>query len=78
MGADSQRPDTNMSFFKVLQKSENYDRFKKGHDGEAYLRLGIYAKKSLADVKKDAICNCGHEANDHDEGDDDVMFVQHL
>jgi len=30
MGSDSQKPDTNLSFFKVLQKSENYERFKKG------------------------------------------------
>ncbi|MHA7734061.1 hypothetical protein [Nitrosopumilus sp. S6] len=71
MGADSQKPDTNMSFFKILQKSENYERFKKGHGGEAYLRLGTYAHKSLSDVKKDALCNCGHEARDHDENDND-------
>ena len=71
MGADSQKPDTNMSFFKVLHKSENYERFKKGHGGEAYLRLGTYAHKELGDVKKDALCNCGHEARDHDENDND-------
>jgi hypothetical protein len=58
MGADSQKPDTNLSFFKVLHKSENYERFKKGHGGE----------------KKNALCNCGHEARDHDEGDDDVCL----
>ncbi len=74
MGADSQKPDTNLSFFKELSKSENYERFKKGHGGEAYLRLGVYAKKSLNDVKKDAICECSHEAQDHDEGDDDVCL----
>ncbi|MBI1663513.1 MAG: hypothetical protein IS860_08510 [Nitrosopumilus sp.] len=74
MGADSQKPDTNMSFYKVLQKSENYERFKKGHGGEAYLRLGTYAKKSLDDAKKDAMCNCGHEAVDHDEGDGDACL----
>ena len=74
LGSDSQKPDTNLSFFKVLQKSENYERFKKGHDGEAYLRLGVYAKKSLCDVKKDALCDCGHESQDHDEGDDDVCL----
>ncbi len=74
MGSDSQKPDTNLSFFKVLQKSENYERFKKGHGGEAYLRLGIYEKKLLGDVKKKALCNCGHEARDHDEGDDDVCL----
>ncbi|MBC8516139.1 MAG: hypothetical protein H8D31_02720 [Nitrosopumilus sp.] len=74
MGADSQKPDTNLSFFKELTKSENYERFKKGHDGEAYLRLGVYAKKSLDDVKKDAVCDCSHEAQDHDEGDNDVCL----
>lgn len=74
MGGDSQRPDTDLNFFKVLPKSENYSRFKKGHGGEAYLRLGIYADKSLADVKKDALCTCKHEAADHDEGDGDVCL----
>ncbi|MHA7646619.1 hypothetical protein [Nitrosopumilus sp. S4] len=74
MGADSQKPDSNLSFYKILPKSENYERFKKGHGGEAYLRLGVYAKKSLADVKKDSVCNCGHEAEDHDEGDNDVCL----
>ncbi len=74
MGADSQKSDTNLSFFKVLQKSENYERFKKGHGGEAYLRLGVYTKKLLNDVKNSALCNCGHKADDHDEGDDDVCL----
>jgi len=74
MGSDSQKNETNLSFFKELDKSENYERFKKGHDGEAYLRLGIYAKKSLDDVKKDAVCSCTHEARDHDEGDDDACL----
>ncbi len=74
MGSDSQKPDTNLSFFKELPKSENYERFKKGHDGEAYLRLGVYAEKLLGDVKKDAVCNCSHEAQDHDDGDGDVCL----
>lgn len=74
MGSESQKPETNLSFFKVLHKSENYERFKKGHDGEAYLRLGVYSKKTLDDVKKHALCNCGHEAEDHDEGDNDVCL----
>ena len=65
IGSDSQHPESNMSFFKVLQKSENYERFKKGHGGEAYLRLGIYTKKSREDVKNDALCDCGHAAEDH-------------
>lgn len=74
MGSDSQKPDANMSFFKVLPKSENYERFKKGHEGEAYLRLGVYSKKSLDDVKKNALCDCGHESQDHDEGDGDICL----
>jgi hypothetical protein len=36
--------------------------------------LGVYAKKTLSDVKKNALCNCSHEARDHDEGDDDVCL----
>ena len=74
IGSDSQHPESNLSFFKVLQKSENYERFKKGHDGEAYLRLGTYAKKYRNDVKNDALCDCGHAAEDHDEGDDDTCL----
>ena len=74
MGSDSQKPDTNLAFFKVLPKSENYERFKAGHGGEAYLRLGVYTAISLDDAKKNAVCNCGHEAQDHDEGDDDVCL----
>jgi len=74
LGSDSQKPATNMSFFKVLPKSEHYERFKKGHDGEAYLRLGVYKKHSLDDAKKNAMCVCNHEARDHDEGDDDVCL----
>ncbi len=76
LGSDSQRPENNFSFFKVLQKSENYDRFKKGHGGEAYLRLGVYAKKSRNDVKKDALCDCSHTAEDHDEGDNDSCLYE--
>ena len=76
MGADSRRPQSNFSFFKMLPKSENYERFKKGHDGEAYLRLGIYSDKSLKDVKHDAICNCGHAAEDHDKNDEDACLYE--
>ncbi len=67
MASESKKPESNMSFYKVLAKSENYERFKKGHDGEAYLRLGVYSKKHFDDVKDDAICNCGHEKEDHEE-----------
>ena len=64
-----------MCFFKILHKSEHYERFKEGHDGEAYLRLGVYSKKYKKDVKRDAICNCGHRKDDHEEsgGDDCLM-----
>ena len=74
MGSDSKNNETNLSFFKELPKSENYDRFKNGHGGEAYVRFGIYTKKSLDDVKKDAICDCTHESRDHDEGDGDACL----
>ena len=70
VGADSSHPDTNMSFFKILPKSKNYERFKKGHGGEAYLRLGTFAKKYIKDVKDDAVCNCGHIKEDHDDSKD--------
>ncbi len=74
MGSDSQKPNTNLAFFKILPKSEHYERFKKCSGGEAYLRLGEYTEKSLSDAKKGDLCSCGHEANDHDEGDDDVCL----
>ncbi len=70
MGSDSMRPDTNMSFFKILPKSEHYERFKKGHGGEAYLRLGTYTKKYRNEVKDDAICDCSHMREDHDDSED--------
>ncbi|PBO85734.1 MAG: hypothetical protein COA77_02405 [Thaumarchaeota archaeon] len=74
LGSDSQKPATNLSFFKVLPKSEHYERFKKGHGGEAYLRLGVYKQQTLDDAKKSAMCACNHEAQDHDEGDGDVCL----
>ena len=74
MGADSQKQDTNISMYKLLPKSEHYERFKKGHGGEAYLRFGVYTKKTLENSKKDTLCDCGHDAVDHDENDDDVCL----
>jgi hypothetical protein len=77
MGGDSQKPDTNLSFYKELKKSENYERFKNGHRGEAYLRLGIYAKKFKNEVKDDAVCNCGHLKEDHDDSEDnDECYIE--
>ncbi|MCH7968085.1 MAG: hypothetical protein IH841_02370 [Thaumarchaeota archaeon] len=77
MGAESQRPDRNSSLFKVLKKSENYERFKNGHGGEAYLRLGVYSKKFKKDVNEDAVCNCGHIMEDHDDSEDnDECFYE--
>ena len=76
MGGDSSKPDSNKSFFKILQKSSNYERFKNGHGGEAYLRLGTYTKKFKKDVKDDAVCDCGHIKEDHEEGDLDDCLVE--
>ena len=77
MGAESRRTENNRFLFKVLPKSSHYDRFKKGQEGTAYLRLGTYSKKLKKDVKGDAKCNCGHIKEDHEEGkdDDSCLFV---
>ena len=58
MGADSQKPESNLSFYKVLHKSEHYERFKKGHGGEAYLRLEHMHTSHLM-KSKGSFCNCG-------------------
>ena len=77
MGGDSSKPQANKSFFKILDQSPNYERFKKGHGGEAYLRLGTYTKKFKKDVKNDAVCDCGHIKEDHDEeADHDDCLVE--
>lgn len=67
IGSDSQRSQNNMNFFKILPKSDNYDRFKKGSDGNAYLRFGVYSEKNKKSAKGNDVCNCKHEAEDHDE-----------
>lgn len=69
MGAESKRPESSTAFFRSMPFSDNYERFKRGNGGEAYLRLGMYAKKRLGDVKDDAVCECGHEAEDHGDGE---------
>jgi len=76
MGSDSKRVENNSSLFKILPKSDYYERFKKGHDGEAYLRLGVYTKKFKKDVKNDAICSCSHVKEDHEEEDDDSCLFE--
>lgn len=77
MAAESKRPESNIAFFHSMPLSKNYERFKSGIDGEAYLRLGMYAKKDLADVKDDAVCECGHEAEDHgEEAHDDLEATE--
>jgi hypothetical protein len=65
LASESRRPGQNRSIFKLLSKSENYLRFKKGHQGEAYLRFAVYYQKTENQVKDDAVCNCGHEKSDH-------------
>ena len=76
VGAESRRTENNRFLFKVLPKSSHYDRFKKGQEGTAYLRLGTHSKKSKKDVKDDAKCNCGHIKEDHEEGkgNDSCLF----
>ena len=76
MGAESRKTENNRFLFKVLPKSSHYDRFKKGQEGTAYLRLGSYSKKFKKDVKDDAKCNCGHIKEDHEEGEgnDSCLF----
>ncbi len=74
LNSDSQKPDAAISMCKLLTKSEHYERFKRGHGGEAYLRFGVYSKKTMENSKKDTLCDCGHEAADHDENDDDVCL----
>jgi hypothetical protein len=71
MGAESREIKNNRFLFKVLPKSSHFDRFKKGHEGTAFLRLGTHSKKFKKDVKDDAKCNCGHIKEDHEEGKDD-------
>ena len=76
MGAESRKTENNRFLFKVLPKSRHYERFKKGQEGTAYLRLGAYTKKFKKDVKDDAKCNCGHIKEDHEEGEgnDSCLF----
>ena len=74
MGADSRKPETNKYFYKVLPKSEHYERFKIGHQGSAYLRFGIYKEKSMSEVKNAELCNCGHRKDDHDEEKTDCLY----
>ena len=71
MGAESRNPKNNRSLFKVLPRGKDIDRFKKAHEGAAYLRLGTYTRKFKKDVKDDAKCNCSHIKEDHEEGKDD-------
>lgn len=68
MASESRQPKGNLSFFKILPKSENYVRFKKGNQGEAYLRFGVYKEQGKDEVKADAVCGCGHMKEDHEGG----------
>ena len=74
MGADSQKPDTNLNFYKVLHKSEHYERFKKGHGGEAYLRLGTYSRKSPDELKKGKWFFDKFRFNKDDDDDEFLMM----
>ncbi|NIP62200.1 MAG: hypothetical protein GWN01_16165 [Nitrosopumilaceae archaeon] len=74
LGADSQKPQSNKSFFKVLPHSTHYERFKRGHEGEAYLRFGMYSKKNFDEAKGDTQCECGHISEEHDEDDASCLY----
>ena len=74
LGADSRKSETNKYFYKILPKSENYERFKKGHQGTAYLRFGVSTDKLKDDVKDKDVCNCGHRKDDHDEENDACLY----
>ena len=77
MGADSRKPATNKSFYKILPKSQHYERFKEGHEGSAILRFSVYSKKFFDDVKKDVPCDCGHRKDDHnDENNDNYCLYE--
>ncbi len=77
VGADSRKPATNKSFYKILPKSQHYERFKKGHEGSAILRFAVYSKKFFDDVKKDVPCDCGHRKDDHnDENNDNYCLYE--
>lgn len=71
LAAETRDPHNNVSLYKVLPISEHYERFKGGHEGTAYLRLGIHERKGFGDVKGDALCNCGHSREDHDDGEEE-------
>lgn len=66
LASETRRPGHNVAFFKLLPKSENYLRFKKGSLGEAYLRFGSYSEKEENVVKNSAVCNCTHTKEDHE------------
>jgi len=77
LAGESKRPEGNRSFFKLLPKSENYERFKLGHGETAYLRVGVYSTQYKNDVKFDAVCNCGHIMEDHEEETDkDACLIE--
>jgi len=76
MAAESPKSPTNTGLFKILPRTANYERFKKGHAGEAYIRLGIYQLKYKKDVKDDAVCDCGHTREDHDDDENDDCLYE--
>ena len=75
IGADSRKPSTNKCLYKILPKSENYERFKKGHNGSAILRFAVYTKKFIEDVKNDVPCDCGHRKDDHNDEENDYYCL---
>jgi len=51
IGAESIRVENNRYLFKILPISSHYERFKKGHEGTAYLRL-VFTQKNTKRMSK--------------------------
>lgn len=54
------------TFYKILPRSYNYDRFKLNCNNEAYIKFGTYTPKYRSESKSDDICNCTHTLQNHD------------
>ena len=54
------------TFYKILPRSNNYNRFKLHCNNEAYIKFGTYTPKYQSESKSDDICNCTHALQNHD------------
>ena len=56
MGSESQKPETNLYFFKELPKSKNYERFKELDMEEKPIFVWEFIKKRILTMQKNATC----------------------